>query len=106
MAASSPAAALAQALLTIGALWAGGELWRRGADSFQLRIESDLFIARDPPSEDVTSADPARQPPVPPEVYLGSPLRNPTLEVMAIKVRTGVTWTTGRIIPVTAGSKP
>ena len=31
MAASSPAAALAQALLTIGALWAGGELWRRGA---------------------------------------------------------------------------
>ena len=72
----------------------------------QLRIESDLFIARDPPSEDVTSADPARQPPVPPEVYLGSPLRNPTLEVMAIKVRTGVTWTTGRIIPVTAGSKP
>ncbi len=37
MAASSPAAALAQALLTIGALWAGGELWRRGARSFVLR---------------------------------------------------------------------
>lgn len=37
MAGSSPAAALAQALLTVGALWAGGELWRRGAQSFVLR---------------------------------------------------------------------
>lgn len=72
----------------------------------QLRIESDLFIARDPQPEGDKSADPPHQPPVPPEVYLGSPLQDPTLEVMAIKVRTGVTWSSSRSIPVTAVKKP
>lgn len=66
----------------------------------QLRIERDFIVTREPQPALQTSVYPPDRAPMPPEVYLGSVPTERTLVVMAVKVRTGVSWTANRTFPV------
>lgn len=76
---------------------AGGEL-NRGLG--QAWFEVDLVIARDPSSSEV--GDLSQRTPESPIVDLSAPPLDGTLHVLAVKARTRVAWTAGRMVPVTS----
>lgn len=72
-----------------------------------LRIENDFIIPRDPVRDrGAAPLDLSRQRPPDPELYLSALPAEPTLFVMARKLRTGVTWTSLRAFPLRGPWQP